>query len=185
MKWCTKELLSCLKSFKDDQVSLLNHTLAAPLRVVRKDLYKISSGVCCRLRVHLKVVIWSNGSLKPSNYLSWGRQNFGGKWHSKIFGVKGESVIFTIPSRFLFVFSLIAFLSSSISFRMLLRRSLLAPSLLLLFSSSSFLLTSWFSSYCCYSLISCFYLVSSFILAVSVWICRASVAESWGALDSI
>lgn len=77
---------------------------------------------------------------------------------------------------------------------MLLRRSLLAPlegsiflepSLLWLFSSSLFLLTSRFSSYCSCSLISWFFLVSSSILVVSVWICRANAAESWGALDSI
>jgi len=63
----------------DDVVSLLNHTHAAPLRVVGKERHKISSGSCCRLGVILKVVIWSNRSFKPSNDSSCGRWNFGGK----------------------------------------------------------------------------------------------------------
>lgn len=161
----------------DDWASLLNYILTAPLRVVGKDLHKISSGVCCNLRVILKVVMWSKGSLKLSNDSSWGRQKFGGKGYPKTFVVKGESVLLTVPSMFLSVFSLIEFFSSPISFRMLLRRSLLAPldgsvflgsSFMLLFSSSSFLLPSRFSS--CYScnLISWFCLLSSSILVVSV-----------------
>ena len=157
MKWRTKELLSCLKLSMDNQASLLNHILVAPLRVVGKNLHKILSGVYGKLKVILKVVMWSNGSLKLSNDLSWGRQSFGGKGHPRTFMVNGELFLLTIPSRFLSVFSLITFFSSSISFCMLLRRSLLAlsnesvfleSSLLLLFSSSSFLLSSRFSSCC-------------------------------------
>lgn len=159
----------------DDWVSLLNHTRTTPLRLVGKDWHKISSGVCYRLKVILKVVMWSNGSHRPSNDSSWGRRNFGGKGHSRTLVVKGESVLFT-TSRFLSVFSLIAFLVSSISFHMLLRRLLLAPlegsvllkpSLLWLFSLSLFLLTLKFSSCCSCYLISCFCLVSSSILAMS------------------
>ena len=186
MKWRTKELLSCSKSSMVDQASLLNHTLAAPLRVIRKDLHKISSRVCYRLSIIFKVVMWSKGSHKSSNDLSWGRWNFGDKGHFRTFMVKGESILLTIPSRFLFVFSLISFLSSSISFRMLFRRSLLAlsdrfvslePSLLLLFSSSTFLFASRFSSYCNCNPISWFCLVSSSTLVVSVWICKACASQ--------
>ena len=50
-------MLSCSKSSMDDLVSLLNYTLATPLRLVRNDLHKISSGVYSKLRVILKVVI--------------------------------------------------------------------------------------------------------------------------------
>ena len=127
-KWHTKELPSCSKLSMDDVASLLNHTHIAPLRVVGKEQHKISSGGCCRLRVILKVVIWSNGSFKPLNYSSYGRWNFRGKGHSRTFVVKGESVLRTIPSRFRSVFSLIEFLSLSISFLISLRSSEFASS---------------------------------------------------------
>ena len=123
MKWHTKELPSCSKLSMDEAASLLNHTRTTPLMGLGKERLKISFRVCCRLRVILKVVIWSNGSFRSSNDLSYGRQNFSGSGHSKIFVVKGESVVLTNPSKFLSVFSLIAFLSSSISFLMFLRRS--------------------------------------------------------------
>ena len=57
MKWRTKELLSCLKLSMDNQASLLNHILVAPLRVVGKNLHKILSGVYGKLKVILKVVM--------------------------------------------------------------------------------------------------------------------------------
>lgn len=120
--------------------------------------------------------MWSSGSLRPSNNLSWEKRNFSGKGHSRTLVVKGELVFFTIPFHMLLRRSLLAPLEGSI---------FLEPSLLWLFSSSLFLLTSRFSSYCSCSLISWFFLVSSSILVVSVWICRANAAESWGALDSI
>ena len=41
----------------DERMSFINNTLVAPLRVVGKDLHKISSRVCYKLRVILKVVI--------------------------------------------------------------------------------------------------------------------------------
>ena len=99
-KWHTKELPSCSKFSMDDITSLLNHTCATPLKVVWKEQHKISSGGCWRLKVILKVVIWSNGPFKLSNDSSCGRQNFGGREHSKTFVVKGESVLQTIPSKF-------------------------------------------------------------------------------------
>ena len=40
-----------------EMANLLNHTHAAPLRVVGKERLKISSGGCCRLKFILKVVI--------------------------------------------------------------------------------------------------------------------------------
>ena len=85
----------------DEVASLLNYTRVAPFRVVGKERHKISSRVCCRLRVILKVVIWSNGSFRSSNDLSYGRQNFSGSGHSKIFVVKGESVVLTNPTKLL------------------------------------------------------------------------------------
>ena len=57
MKWRTKELLSCLKLSMDNQASLLNHILVAPLRVVGKNLHKILSGFYGKLKVILKVVM--------------------------------------------------------------------------------------------------------------------------------
>ena len=122
MKWRTKELPSCSKLSMDNVASLLNHTYIAPLRVVEKERNNISSRGRCRLKVVLKVVIWSNGSFRPSNDLSYGRWNFGGMGHSRIFAMKGESVLLTISSKFWFVFSLIVFLNSSISFLISLRR---------------------------------------------------------------
>jgi len=41
----------------DDVSRLLNHTHAAPLRVVGKERHKISSRGYCKLKVFLKVVI--------------------------------------------------------------------------------------------------------------------------------
>ena len=92
-----------------------------------------------------------------------GRRNFSSKGYSRTLVVNEESVLFTIQSKFLSVFFFIAFFSSSISFRMLFKRSLLSssdgfafpnPFLLLLFSSSSFLLVSRLPSYCSCDLIS-------------------------------
>ena len=123
MKCDTKELPSCSKLSMDNVASLLNHTYIAPLRVVGKERHNISSGGRCRLKVVLKVVIWSNGSFRPLNDLSCGRRNFGGMGHSRIFAMKGKSVLLTILSKFWFVFSLITFLNSSISFLISLRRS--------------------------------------------------------------
>ena len=129
-----------------------------------------------------------------SNGLSCGRQNFEGTGHSKIAVVKGEFVFLTIRSKLWSVFSLIAFLSSSISFLISLRRSELVPfgvigrrwsSLLWLSPSSSQLVSERLSSCCNRSLISCFCLVSSSTLAVSIWICRANAVGSWLALDSV
>ena len=151
----------------NDVVSLLNHTCAAPLRVVGKERHNISSRGCYRLKVVLKVMIWSNGSFRPLNDSSCGRQNFRDQGHSRTFAVKGKSVILTIPSKFRSVFSLIAFLSSSISFLISLRRPEFTSSeefshqlsSLLWLSSSLFLLVptlmgEQFSSCCSCSLIS-------------------------------
>ena len=65
----------------------------------RKGVAHIPSKGCYRLKVILKVVIWSNRSLKPSNDSCCRRRNFGGIWHSRTFMLKGESVLLTIPSK--------------------------------------------------------------------------------------
>ena len=143
-------------------------------------------------------MIWSNGSFRPLNDSSCGRQNFRDQGHSRTFAVKGKSVILTIPSKFRSVFSLIAFLSSSISFLISLRRPEFTSSeefnhqlsSLLWLSSSLFLLVptlvgEQFSSCCSCSLISWFYLVSSSTLAIGVWICKANATEFCGVLNSI
>ena len=89
MKWRTKELPSYSKLSMDEVASLLNHTRTTPLRVLEKERLKISFRVYCRLRVILKVVMWSNGSFRPSNDSSCERWNFGGRGHYKIFVLKG------------------------------------------------------------------------------------------------
>ena len=55
MKWRRKALLNCLKLSIDDVGNLVNHSLAAPLRVVGKERHSISSGGCWRPNVILKV----------------------------------------------------------------------------------------------------------------------------------
>ena len=203
MKWCMNKLFSWSKLSMEDYANLLNHAHAASFSAIGKDWHTISSKVCCRLKVILKVAMWSNGSFNPSYDSSCGRWNFGGKGHSRTFDVNGESVIFTITSKFFAIFPFIASLSSSISLLILLRRSLLASSdyLVLLkpslpqlpsvsWSSSSFLLFSIFlgkrfSSCCNCCLISWFCFVSSSTLAVKAWIYKAKVADSCYALDSI
>ena len=45
-KWCKKELLSCSKLSMDEVGNFVNHSLTAPLRVVRKDQHNISSRGC-------------------------------------------------------------------------------------------------------------------------------------------
>ena len=127
-KWRTKELPICSKLSMDDVASLLNHTRTAPLRVVGKVLHNISSGGCYRLKVILKVVIWYSGSFRPSKDSSYGRRNFRGIGHFRTFMVKGEFILLTIPSRFRFASSLIAFLSLTISLLISLRRSKFASS---------------------------------------------------------
>ena len=75
MKWCKKALLNCSKLSTDDVGNFVNHSLAAPLRVVGKEWHSISLGGCWRPSVVLKVSRWSWGSLSPSNGSSWGNQN--------------------------------------------------------------------------------------------------------------
>ena len=45
----------------EDAGNLLNHTLAAPLKVAGKDLQMTSSRVCWRFKIVLKASIWSMG----------------------------------------------------------------------------------------------------------------------------
>ena len=127
-KWRRKELLSCSKLSIDDVGSLVNHYLVAPLRVVGKERYSISLGGYWRPKIILKVLRWSKGSFSSTNGSSCGKRNFKGTGHSRTTMVKGKSVLLTILSRLQFVFSLIAFFSSSISFRISLRRFELALS---------------------------------------------------------
>ena len=51
----------------DNIANLLNHTRVAPLRVVGKEQLNISFRGCCRLKIVLKVMIWSSRSFRPSN----------------------------------------------------------------------------------------------------------------------
>ena len=88
MKWQRKELPSCSKLLMDNFGSLVNHSLAAPLRVVGKERHSISSGGCWSPRVVLKVLRWSKGSFSPSNCSSCGRRNFEGTRHSRTAMVK-------------------------------------------------------------------------------------------------
>ena len=122
-----KELPSCSKLSIDDVGSLVNHSLAAPLRVVGKEWRSISSGGCWRPKVVLKVLRWSKGSFSLLNGLSCDKRNLEGMGHSRTTMVKGESVLLAILSRIQSVFSLIAFLNSFISFLISLRRSEFAP----------------------------------------------------------
>ena len=193
-KWQRKELPSCSKLSMDDVGSLVNHSLATPLRVVEKERHKISSGGCWRPKVVLKVLRWSRGSFNPSNGLSYGRRNFEGTGHSRTAMMKGEFVFLAILSRLRSIFSLIAFCNSSISFLISLRRFELNPFgvtgrwrsyLLWLSPSSSRLVSKWLSSCCSCSLISWFCLVSSSTLAASVWIYRANAVGPWLVLVSI
>ena len=189
-KWRTKALPSCSKLSIEDVGSLVNHSRATPLRVVGNERQKISSGGCWRPKVVLKVLRWSSGSFNPSKGSSWGRWNLKGTGHSWIAKVKGESVFLTILSRLWSVFPLMAFLSSSISFLISLRRSELAffrvlGRLLWLSPSSSLLISGRLPSCCSCYIISWFYLVSSSTVAASDWICKANAAGSWLTLDSI
>ena len=147
----------------DDVGNFVNYTLAAPLRVVEKERYCISSEGYERPRVVLKVLRWSRGSFSSSNDSSWGRQNFDGIGHSKTTVVKSESVLLTILSRLRSVFYLITLLNSSISFLISRKRSEFAPFgvatrrwsfLLWLSSLSSWLVPKWLPSCCNHNLIS-------------------------------
>ena len=177
IKWRKKELPSCSKLSKDDVCNLVNHSLAAPSRVVAKERHKISSRGCWRPEVVLKVLRWFRGSFSPSNGSSCSRRNFEGTEHFRTTVVKGEFVLLTILSRLRSIFSLITFLSLPISFLISWRRSKFTPSeetgcrrssLLWLSPSSSRLVSKRLSSCCSLSLISWFYLVSSSMLATRV-----------------
>ena len=67
-KWRGKELPSCSKLSMDNVGSLVNHSLAAPLRVVGKEWHSISSGGCWRPKVILKVLRWSKESFSLSRW---------------------------------------------------------------------------------------------------------------------
>ena len=158
-KWRTKELLSCSKLSMDDVGSLLNHSLAAPLRVVGKEQHKISSGGCWMPSVVLNVFRWSSGSFNLSKGSSWGRRNLEGTGHSWTATVNGESVFLTILSKLWSVFLQMAFLYSSISFLISLRKFEFASfgvlvCLLLLSTPSSPLTSIQLSSCCSHCLIS-------------------------------
>ena len=170
--------------------NFVNHLLVAHLRVVGKEWHRISSGDCWRPSVVLKVLRWSWGSLRPLNGSSWGNRNFDGTGQSRIAVVKGESVALIILYKLQFVFSLMAFLNSSISFLLSLEEfcssGVVGPrwSLLLWLSPSS----SWWAldrfSFCwSHSFISWFCLVSSSMMATRAWTCWVKAVESW--LDSI
>ena len=98
-KWCRKELLNYSKLSMDDVGNFMNHSFAAPLRVVRKERHSISSGGCWRPSVVLKMLRWSKGFLSPSNDSSWGMRNFDGIGHSRTVSVKEEFVVLTILSK--------------------------------------------------------------------------------------
>ena len=180
-KWHKKTLLSYLKLLTDNFGNYVNHSLAAPLRVVGKEWHSISSGGCWRPRVVLKVLRWSRGSLSPSNGSSWGNRNLDDTRHSKTAVVNDESVVLTILSKLRSVCLLMAFLSSSISFLISRRGSEwgssgvvgLRRSLLLRLSPlSSWLALDRFSSYWSRSFISWFCLVSSL-----TWLQEPELAE--------
>ena len=187
-----KALPNCSKLSKDDVGNFVNYFLATPLRVMGKERHSILSKGYWRPSVVLKVLRWSRGSLRPSNYSSWGRRNFDGTGHSRTAAVKCESVVQTILSRLQSVFPLMAFLNLSISFLISQRRSEFGSSkvvglrrshLLWLSSSSSWLILDQFSSCWTRSLISWFCLIISSTVAASAWTCRANAARPW--LDSI
>ena len=113
-----------------------------------------------------------------------------GTRHSWTATVNGESVFLTILTKLWSVFSLMAFLNSSISLLISRRRSEFVSSGMLvrlpLLSTPSFPLSSvWLCSCCSCCLISWFCLVSSSTMAASDWNCTASTAGSWLVVDSI
>jgi len=57
----------------DEVGNFVNHSLAAPLRVVGKEQHNILSGGYRRPRVVLKVLRWCKGSFNPSNGSSCSR----------------------------------------------------------------------------------------------------------------
>ena len=109
MKWQTNESLSCSKFATEDASNLLNHTLAALLRVAGKDLQITLFEVCWRFKIVLKALMWLRGSFVPSWNSSCDKRNFRGKGHSKSLAVKGKSVHLSMPSRFIIVFPFMEF----------------------------------------------------------------------------
>ena len=105
-KWRRKELPSYSKLSMDDVGSLVNHSLATPLRVVGKERHSISLGDCWRPKVILKVLRWSKASFNPSNSSSCDKRNFEGTEHSRTAMVEGEYVLLTILSKLRSVFLL-------------------------------------------------------------------------------
>ena len=113
-----------------------------------------------------------------------------GTRHSWMAMVNGESVFLTILSKLWSIFSLMAFLNSSISFLISLRRSEfisfgILVRLLLLSTPSSPLTSVRLSSCCNRCLISWFCMVSSSTMAASDWTCKSNAAGSWLVVDSM
>ena len=67
MKWRKKELPNCSNLSMDDVGNIVNHSLAAPLRVAGKERHSILSRGYRRPSVFLKMLRWSRGSLSPPN----------------------------------------------------------------------------------------------------------------------
>lgn len=65
MKWQTKLSLRCSNLAIVRRDSLLNHTLAAPFRVIGNALHMTSFGIICRFIMVLKDSIWCRGSFNP------------------------------------------------------------------------------------------------------------------------
>ena len=99
IKWVTEYLLSSLKVETMLGVSLLNHTFAGPLSVVRNALYIISSVTPCRYMRVLNNSRWSRGSFEPTYGSTYGILNLAGRGKDVTGVVNGESVQWTSSSK--------------------------------------------------------------------------------------
>ena len=114
MKCMTKCPLNSLKMETVFGVSLLNHTLAGPFKVVRKALHIISSITPCKYMRVLNDSKWSSGSSEPSYAFTCGIRNLARRGKEVTYVVKGESVHYTSSSKLVDTYPLRAFIIMSI-----------------------------------------------------------------------
>ena len=73
-------------------VSLLNHALVGPFKVVGKALHIISSRTPCKCIRVSNDSKWSSGSSKPSYTSTYGIRNLAGRGKEVTYVMKGKSI---------------------------------------------------------------------------------------------
>ena len=114
MKCVTKCPLNSLNVEIEFGVSLLNHTLAGPFKMVGKVLHIISSRTPCKCMRVFNDSKWSSGSCESSYASTYSIQNLAKRGKKVTCAMKGESIRLTSSSKLVDTHLLRAFIIISI-----------------------------------------------------------------------